>query len=964
MHIEQNNRLLNIDDNRLLDPQSEALLEANPYAVAIVDNRGTIRFVNARLVHLIEFAKVELVNRDIGQLVPGATATSLTDFDNARTSKRRSQLHRQSSAHPIFINGKPGNAIPVDIVTTPIVLNGEEMSLCTIRDHRPDIDVLEQLATLHMRFDETQQTARIGSWEHDLTSDYEWWSDSLFRILQVSPDSTEKLFDLFIQRVHPEDRRKVTDRIRRGSAGQPVESLDVRIVLPDGSMRVMHSHAATKVDATGKPVRLHGTLQDITERKALEQRSRDVEQRYRDAQRISRIGNWEWDLASDTSWWSDELYDILEEKPENCEPSFEAFLERVHPDDRWMCIRSREATESRVTDTHTLLLRLITRKGRIKYAESIIEAQLDESGNLRKATGTIHDITERHELERQLRESEVRYSSTVELAALGIAHVGTRGDFMWANKHLLDMLGYSLDEIQGLTIADVSHPDDIDISTEGRQQLHRGEIPSLTLEKRYLRKDGAVVWVQITSAVNRDEDGNPVHDIAIVEDISSRKFAEQRVQYLATHDEMTGLHNRAMFSEMLTHAIESARRRSRSCSVLFIDLDRFKIVNDSLGHGAGDQLIIEMAKRIKRCVRAADVVARLGGDEFVILLEELETDAAAEDIAKRILSAMLVPIQIQGQECRVTASIGIAHFPKDAVDSETLMKHADMAMYLAKDEGKNNYQAYSADKSPMSVERLVLETHLARALENNEFTVLYQPKVDIRTDRINGVEALLRWWNPELGTISPAQFIPVAEDTGLIVPIGKWVLRQACEQNIAWQKTGLPSVTMAVNLSPRQFADAALLQDITEVLNETGMSAEFLELEITESMIMHNVDRAASVLDAIRNLGVRLAIDDFGTGYSSLSQLKRFPIDTLKIDRSFIRDIPENLEDMAITEAIISLGRTLGVSVIAEGVETPKQLAFLRQRSCDAVQGYLFSKPCTADALTNVLRENLLSRSG
>jgi diguanylate cyclase (GGDEF)-like protein len=471
-----------------------------------------------------------------------------------------------------------------------------------------------------------------------------------------------------------------------------------------------------------------------------------------------------------------------------------------------------------------------------------------------------------------------------------------------------------------------------------------------------------VLWVRITGAVKRDDDDKPIHDITIVEDISSRKAAEQRVQYLATHDEMTGLHNRAMFSELLEHAIEAARRRSRRCAVLFIDLDRFKIVNDSLGHVAGDELIVEMANRLRDCVRKSDVVARLGGDEFVILLEELETESSAEDAAKKILSALLIPVEIQNQECRVTASIGIAHFPDHANDAATLMKHADMAMYLAKEEGKNNYQLYSVDRSPMSVERLALETHLANALENGEFKVLYQPKVDISSGLVNGVEALLRWWNPVLGTVSPAQFIPVAEDTGLIVPIGKWVLKRACEQNVAWQQTGLPGITMAVNLSPRQFADGALLSDISEVLSQTGMSPEFLELEITESMIMHNVDRAARLLEAIKSLGIKLAIDDFGTGYSSLSQLKRFPIDTLKIDRSFVRDIPENSEDMAITEAIISLGKTLGVSVIAEGVESTNQLAFLEKRACDSMQGYLFSKPCTPDALINVLRKNLLGR--
>ena len=284
-----------------------------------------------------------------------------------------------------------------------------------------------------------------------------------------------------------------------------------------------------------------------------------------------------------------------------------------------------------------------------------------------------------------------------------------------------------------------------------------------------------------------------------------------------------------------------------------------------------------------------------------------------------------------------------------------LMKHADVAMYLAKEEGKNNYQIYSAQHRPLSAEHLVIESHLGRALEQNEFSVQYQPQVSLKTGRIGGAEALLRWWNPELGTVTPGQFIPLAEDTGLIVPIGRWILRAACEQNMNWQREGLPPIVMAVNLSPRQFKDANLLDDISDILAETGMAPGLLELEITESVIMHDASRAADRVEAIKQLGVRLAIDDFGTGYSSLSQLKRFPIDTLKVDRSFVRDLPANAEDKAITEAIISLAKTLGVAVVAEGVETAEQCEFLRARGCDDMQGFYFSKPCHPDAFAALL---------
>ena len=562
----------------------------------------------------------------------------------------------------------------------------------------------------------------------------------------------------------------------------------------------------------------------------------------------------------------------------------------------------------------------------------------------------------------RLRESEERYASTVELAAIGISHVGENGRFINVNQQLCEMLGYSREELLGLTVKHISHPDDLSTTDDARAKLHAGEIDSFKVEKRYLRKDGSPVWVRLTVALKRAPNGAPLYDISVVEDISDRKCAEERVQYLATHDEMTNLPNRAMFSQLLGHAIDSAARRNRKLAVLFIDLDRFKTINDSLGHHAGDQLLKELASRFKGCLRTSDVVARLGGDEFVVLVEELEEPQQVANVARNLLSVALKPVEIMGQECRVTASIGISTFPDDAADPPTLMKNADLAMYLAKEEGKNNYQFYSHEVSSMSIERLVLETNLRRALEREEFTIQYQAKVNIQTNEITGVEALLRWWNHDLGSVSPARFIPLAEDTGLIVPIGKWVLKTACAQNVAWQRQGLPPICMAVNLSPRQFKDAHLLTDIRDVLAQTGLAPELLELEITEGVVMNDVDQAVKKLHAIKDMGVRLAIDDFGTGYSSLAQLKRFPIDTLKVDRSFIRDIPADAEDKAITEAIIAMGRTLGVTVVAEGVETAEQQAFLRSRACDEMQGFYFSKPSHPNVLADLLRTHREAR--
>jgi len=360
--------------------------------------------------------------------------------------------------------------------------------------------------------------------------------------------------------------------------------------------------------------------------------------------------------------------------------------------------------------------------------------------------------------------------------------------------------------------------------------------------------------------------------------------------------------------------------------------------------------------RLRQQLRSSDIVARLGGDEFVVLLEQSAERGDIESVARKLLSAVSQPVLLSGHECHTTASIGIAMYPADGADVQTLTKNADMAMYLAKEDGKNGFRFFTKEIKAQSIERLTLESALRRALERDQFSLHYQPKVDMASGQITGVEALLRWNHPELGLVSPGQFIPLAEETGLIVPIGRWVLEEACAQNMAWQRRGLRPVTMAVNLSPRQFADPNLLHDVDEALAASGMSPVLLQLEVTESMVMRNVSRAIKVLDAIQSRGIRLAIDDFGTGYSSMSLMKQFPIDTIKIDRSFVRDLPVDSEDQAIAQAIISMGKALGMTVIAEGVETVEQEAFLRSHACDEMQGFLFSKPLPAKQMADLLR--------
>jgi diguanylate cyclase (GGDEF)-like protein len=472
------------------------------------------------------------------------------------------------------------------------------------------------------------------------------------------------------------------------------------------------------------------------------------------------------------------------------------------------------------------------------------------------------------------------------------------------------------------------------------------------------RKDGSKRYIEASVSLQKDSSGKAAGFKGVIRDITERKRIEQELNHMATHDTLTGLPNRLMFSQLLDHSIQSAQRNMKQLAVLFIDLDRFKIINDSLGHEAGDLLLKEMALRFKQSLRTVDIVGRLGGDEFTILMEDFNELKQVETLAHKILNTVIKPFAIMGEEYRVTASIGISVFPKDGQDEQTLMKNADIAMYFAKEGGKNTFQFYSENIRAMSNERLTIETNLRHAMERNEFYLAYQAKLALKTKAITGVEALLRWNNPYLGSVTPMQFIPIAEETGMIIPIGRWVLKTACAQNVAWQKQGLPPVCMAVNLSLRQLMDENLLEDIRTVLKATGMAPNLLELEITESMVMHNPTRLISLLTKIKQIGVRLAIDDFGTGYSSLAQIKNFPIDTLKVDRSFIRDIPQDSENKAITEAIINMGKTLSLIVVAEGVETKEEENYLREQVCDEMQGFYFSRPIEPERFADLLRNH------
>jgi diguanylate cyclase (GGDEF)-like protein len=434
------------------------------------------------------------------------------------------------------------------------------------------------------------------------------------------------------------------------------------------------------------------------------------------------------------------------------------------------------------------------------------------------------------------------------------------------------------------------------------------------------------------------------------------------IQKMATHDTLTALPNRALFNEALSHAIAQAERHQRSLAVFFLDLDRFKFINDSLGHGVGDRVLQEAAVRLTTAVRASDLVARLGGDEFVLLFEDFASAAEVSELASKVLGAFQSTFVIEGHELALSASIGICTYPQDGRDAQTLLSNADIAMYRAKEQGRNRHCFYHAELDEISQERLVLEAGLRHALERGEIEVHYQPKIEFRTGGVTGVEALIRWRHPQMGLLSPDKFVPLAEELGIIVPIGYWTLRRVCERSRMWQEEG-HTLSVAVNLSASQFHQPELVRELARILEETRMPAHLLELEITESMVMKDPERAGAVMRAGRAMGIRIAIDDFGTGHSSLGYLKRFPIDQLKVDRTFVRDLPHNSDDVAITRAVIAMAHSLKMSVVAEGVEHQHQFDLLRDEGCDEFQGYYCRPPLPEPELLRFLREEQARRA-
>ena len=766
--------------------------------------------------------------------------------------------------------------------------------------------------------------------------------------------------------VHPDDKQRAlgvfAEVLKMPGVHSPIE---FRVPHMDGSWRHLE-HVVNNLLDDASVNGIVVTSRDVTERKRAEEAIRKSERRLRRAEEryrrlveqvpavvyVQEIGS-----PDSAMYMSPRIEALTGYSPEECRDP-ELRWRMVHPEDRER-MRSEDKRAGEPGEVFASEYRVVHRDGRTVWVRNESVLVEGAEGGPRYWQGFMTDITERVRAEEALRGSERRFRSSFEDAAIGMALLGTDGRWLRVNRSLCEIVGYTEEELLSKTFQDITHPHDLGSDLDHVRRMLSGEIRTYQMEKRYLHKEGHVLWILLSVSLVHDEEGEPLYFISQIQDITDRKRMEVQLQRQALHDSLTGLPNRKLFVDRLGQALERTRRReNRRAAVLFMDLDGFKLINDSLGHEVGDLLLTVVAQRLRRCLRPEDTLSRFGGDEFVVLLPDVGDPEEAIRVAVRISEELRRPFLLEGREIFASASVGIALGDARRKSPEELLRDADAAMYVAKDEG-SGYRMFDPAMYEQAVRRLDLENDLKRAAEADEFVVHYQPIVDLETGGVWGVEALVRWRHPRRGLLEPSQFMPVVEESGLVVPVGRRVLEAACRQARLWQgDSRLPSLVLCVNLSAVQLRRADLARTVEETLRDTGLEASHLSLDLTETSYIKVLEARTATLDRIKALGVRLSIDDFGVGYSSLSYLKRLPADVLKIDKSFVRGLGENNEDTAIVRMVVDLAHTLGMEVVAEGVETEEQETLLKEMGCDMAQGFFFSKPLPPEAASEFLNSN------
>ncbi|WP_052130240.1 sensor domain-containing protein [Ureibacillus sinduriensis] len=752
----------------------------------------------------------------------------------------------------------------------------------------------------------------------------------------------------FQQVVVSEDLEKTNDNLSKVKKGTPKTS-EVRVIRKDGEIRDVE-YKTIPISFLNKIIGIYGIAIDITEKKKAIQEANEMENTLKDTVRQQQGIIFKYTKKGEEfvhTLFDGELAYTIDLTPDLVVGKT---LKQI--------LDEEEAARINNFYEKAWSGEIVNYEGTLKNSSLVYFGALRpiyKEGKVVEVIGSVVDITKRIQVEKELKESEERYRIISENSSDMIRILDPSFHITYASPSNEKVLGFTPEFLIGKNILSFIYPDDLESAIEVIKKVltHATSFSSVARLKTI---DNNWKWTEsILSPVLQD---NEVTSIVVVSrDITERKEFEGQLRYLAYHDMLTGLPNRRLFDEELEDYINQAEMSNQNFAVFYLDLDRFKVVNDTLGHHIGDQLLVEVTKRLKTQIRPHDLLARMGGDEFALLVKNLADLRQIEDLAKKVLSSFDASFNVNGNKIHTSSSIGISLYPTNSKDSQELMKQADIAMYYSKEKGKNMYQFFQITDPDQKYNKLYLETNLRKAILNNELFVMYQPKVQLKTNQIIGCEALVRWKHPELGLISPMEFIHIAEESGFIIPMGEWIVKEVCRNIKEWQTNGLHTVPVAINLSLKQILSRDFVYFVKDILQNYQVEPGYLEFEITESAMMKDLDTTVYVLNELKNIGICIAIDDFGTGYSSLAHLKRFPIDILKIDRSFIKDIPNDEEDMAITSLIISMGKHLNLKIVAEGVETEEQLHYLMELGCDQYQGYYFSPPLAGDVMSALLHE-------